>query len=322
MRVPLLPLHSKRIPPRSVHGPCPPWGWRAPVAGLDTAPVADRLHRHRRRGRCGGHRLRRRPHPRRPARPGPVRPAAGVRHRRRGADPAGRGEDRRLAGHARRLGTARRDPAATGLRAAQPDRPDRPDAMAGAARLAAPPGVQRGRPRPQLPGRRVRLPPAGRRDHRVRAGSAPAWFRLDAGRSGGRAGPAVRQLGPGAHRGQGVRPCRPAARRPVRAGAAVQRHGGTVPGGAGLVRRREQPHRPAVRFPVRLAAAAERAARPAGDGLSDRLQDRAAERRHLAAGGCRRGRAGRARRPAARRRRARPGLVQAGQRHARAPVRR
>ena len=322
MRVTLLPLHSKRIPPRSVHGPCPPWGWRAPVAGLDTAPVADRLHRPRRRGRRCGDRLRRLPRPRRPARPGPVRPAAGVRHRRRGAGPAGRGELRRLPGHARGLGTAHRDPAAAGLRAAQPDRPDRPDAMAGAARLAAPPGVQRGRPRPQLPGRRVRLPPAGRRGYRARTGSAPARLRLDADRGRGRAGPAVRQLRPGARRGQGVRPCHPAPRRPVRAGAAVQRHGGTVPGGAGLVRRREQPHRPAVRVPVRRPAAADRAARPAGDGLTDRLQDRPAERRHLAAGGCRRRRAGRAHRAAARRRRARPGLVQAGQRHARAPVRR
>ena len=322
MRVPLLPLHSKRIPPRSVHGPCPPCGWRAPVAGLDTAPVADRVHHHHRRGRRGGDRLRRCPRPRRPARPGPLWPAAGVRPRRRGADPAGRGEDRRLPGHARGLGTARRDPAAAGLRAAQPDRPDRRDAMAGAARLAAPPGVQRGRPRPQLPGRRVRLPPAGRRDHRARAGSAPARLRLDADGGRRRARPAAGQLGPGTYRGQGVRPCRPAPRRPVRAGAAVQRHGGAVPGGAGLVRRREQPHHPAVRFPVRLAATADRAARPAGDGLADRLQDRAAERGHLAAGGCRRGRAGRARRAAARRRRARPGLVQAGQRHTRAPVRR
>ena len=307
---------------------------RTGVAGLDAALVADRFHRRRRHRRRGGYRAHRLGVVGRPGRWPARGPSAacvtwplfgllmacevgGVELTRRAGEKTGISRDMHAVWE-----LPPRHPAAAGLRAPQPGHPDRPDAMAGPSRLAAPPGVQRGGARAQLPGRLVRLPRPRRHGQRAHPEPVPAWLRLDADRGGGRGGPARRQLGPGCHRRQGVRPRRPAPRRSVRARTAVQRHGRAVPGRAGLVRRREQLDRAGVLVPVRLAAAADRAARPAGERFAHRLQDRAAQRRSLAAGRRRRGGPGRARRAAAGRRRAGPGLVQADQRHLRAPVRR
>ena len=212
------PLH-RTDPLRRVHGLDPPrpapacilraGGPRgAGVAGLGTAPVAGRLRRGSRRGRCGRDRVRRVPGQRGSPRPDPVRAAAGVRPGRPGTDPAGGGERRHRQGHARGVGTAGRDPAAAGLRADHANHPHRRDPVARPPGTPAPPGIQRGGARAQLPGRLGRLPPAGRRRHRDR-GPGPARLRLDDGRGGQWRDPAGGELGPRADRGQGRRPGHP-----------------------------------------------------------------------------------------------------------------